>query len=231
MTPSAHATGPESVGAASHPPRAQAEHRALRRHRELLAVLAEPGPRATRPLDALGELAALRTHLDRVERQLIHQARDRGASWARIATALGLASRQAAEQRLLRLTAASGGVPGPDREPGPVRAARRHQRTLDARAGRIVGDLRAAVLAAGRRIDADPGRAGRHPRTGLARATLALAGDAPPGALVDLATLAVRDLDGVPPELLRPALRKAVDRLRRALVAATPKADPGSTVG
>jgi hypothetical protein len=255
MTPLDRATGPAPTAATPHSTPAQAEHRALRRHRELLVALAEPGPQAARPLDALGELAALRTHLDQVERQLIHQARDRGTSWARIATALGLASRQAAEQRLLRLTAATGGAPGPDRgpapdrlpapargstahrgpapdrEPGPVRAARRYQRTHDTRAGRAVGDLRAAVLAAGRRIDADPDRAGRHPRTGLARATLTLAGDAPPGALVDLATLAVRDLDGVPPERLGPALRKAVDRLRQALAAATPTADRGSTVG
>jgi hypothetical protein len=54
-------------------------------------------------LAALELLRALRTELDSWEPELIATARDRGASWADLATALGLASRQAAERRYLRL--------------------------------------------------------------------------------------------------------------------------------
>jgi hypothetical protein len=54
-------------------------------------------------LDALEALHRLREQLASWEPLLIEAARDAGASWARIAPALGVTSRQAAERRYLRL--------------------------------------------------------------------------------------------------------------------------------
>ncbi|MFF0341255.1 hypothetical protein [Kribbella sp. NPDC004875] len=64
------------------------------------------GRDAAGPDDVLTALAGLRAVQDRLatwEPLLIGAARARGASWAAIAPALGLASRQAAERRYLRL--------------------------------------------------------------------------------------------------------------------------------
>lgn len=54
-------------------------------------------------LDALVLLRHLRAELESWEPRLIAAARHRGASWAELAPALGVASRQAAERRYLRL--------------------------------------------------------------------------------------------------------------------------------
>lgn len=54
-------------------------------------------------LAALAELRAIQDQLAAWEPVLIGAARDRGASWTAIAPALGVASRQAAERRYLRL--------------------------------------------------------------------------------------------------------------------------------
>lgn len=85
--------------------------------------------RATRAdiLDGLAELRALMQEVSRWEPLLIRAARDRGASWAEIAPALGLASRQAAERRFLRLEHQAGhaGLTGDQRV----------QATRDRRAG------------------------------------------------------------------------------------------------
>lgn len=54
-------------------------------------------------LEALSDLRILQEQLAAWEPLLIGAARDRGTSWAAIAPALGLASRQAAERRYLRL--------------------------------------------------------------------------------------------------------------------------------
>jgi hypothetical protein len=76
--------------------------------------------------DLLAALARLRAVQDRLaawEPLLIGAARSRGASWAAIAPALGVASRQAAESRYLRLNshaADPGGMTGEQR----VQAAR-----------------------------------------------------------------------------------------------------------
>ncbi|GAA2687034.1 MULTISPECIES: hypothetical protein [Actinosynnema] len=75
---------------------------------------------ATRVLDALVSLRELREELAQWEPELIAAARDAGISWAELALALGLASRQAAERRYLRLREA-----GPDSTAeGRVRAER-----------------------------------------------------------------------------------------------------------
>lgn len=70
---------------------------------------------------ALTALHELREHLAAWEPRLIEAARARGVSWARLAPALGVTSRQAAERRYLRLRPAA--EEGLNREQR-VRAAR-----------------------------------------------------------------------------------------------------------
>ncbi|ALL79700.1 hypothetical protein AD006_31600 (plasmid) [Pseudonocardia sp. EC080610-09] len=54
-------------------------------------------------LDQLGQISRRRAAIDRAEYSLISAARANGAGWNDVATALGLGSRQAAEQRFTRL--------------------------------------------------------------------------------------------------------------------------------
>ena len=64
------------------------------------------GPDTVSSVDVLAALTELRVVQDRLaawEPLLIGAARDRGVSWAAIAPAIGVASRQAAERRYLRL--------------------------------------------------------------------------------------------------------------------------------
>ncbi|WP_217281827.1 HSP18 transcriptional regulator [Kibdelosporangium persicum] len=72
----------------------------------LVRRVAEGGdqPTSAELLAALVVLRQVRDDLARWEPELISAARDQGASWAAIAPALGLASRQAAERRYLRLS-------------------------------------------------------------------------------------------------------------------------------
>lgn len=77
-------------------------------------------------LDALDALHELRSQLLAWEPTLIETAREAGASWARLAPALGVTSRQAAERRYLRLR--------PARDEGLTRE-QRIQATRDERAG------------------------------------------------------------------------------------------------
>ncbi|MFY1671004.1 hypothetical protein ACN27G_13695 [Plantactinospora sp. WMMB334] len=67
-------------------------------------------------LAALALLRQLRTELESWEPRLIAAARERGASWAELAPALGVASRQAAERRYLRLRPATEEVPRQTRD-------------------------------------------------------------------------------------------------------------------
>jgi hypothetical protein len=76
--------------------------------RMLNLVTAAAGPDSERTpveqtLAALAALRELRTRLDAWEPELIAAARAGGASWAVLAPVLGVASRQAAERRYLRL--------------------------------------------------------------------------------------------------------------------------------
>lgn len=59
-------------------------------------------------LDALALLRWAQAELESAEHRLITAARDAGVSWQALAPALGVASRQAAERRYLRLTPATG---------------------------------------------------------------------------------------------------------------------------
>lgn len=51
------------------------------------------------PLDRLDLLAQVEGHIDAAIRGTVAEARERGASWQQIANALGLSSKQAAQQR------------------------------------------------------------------------------------------------------------------------------------
>jgi hypothetical protein len=118
-------------------------------------------PSAAELLAALVVLRQLRDDLARWEPQLITAARELGTSWASIAPALGLASRQAAERRYLRLSPLpSGTTVGEDRvrEVRDQRAgdravnewAQKNAAALRQLAGQIIGlpDMRPRKLAA-----------------------------------------------------------------------------------
>jgi hypothetical protein len=155
-------------------------------------------------LDDLRGIRARRAELDAEELELIDRARRSGATWPEIAAALGLGSRQAAEQRRLRLARAA------ERDSLPRRAE------LDQAYGRSASDLRKCAVELHRRIGADRRWDGRFRRAALVRETLAAAPDAPAGALHDLVTAVLADLAAAEVPALPGPQRAAVDRLRRA---------------
>ncbi|GIF21147.1 DNA-binding transcriptional MerR regulator [Actinoplanes tereljensis] len=157
----------------------------------------------------LSELRAIperRASLEADELALIDRARRAGATWAEIAEALGLTSRQAAEQRRLRLAATL----------RPVR------RDLDRAYGEKLSDLRAAAVELHRRIGADRRWDRRFVRAALVRETLAAAPEAPGGGLYSLVDAALSDLAEAEPALPGPT-RAAIARLRAAVEAASPQ--------
>jgi hypothetical protein len=184
--------------------------------RTLLAAARADDP--ANALDALPLLATLRNRLDQSERALIESARAGGTSWATIATTLGLASRQAAEQRFLRLTAATTAAtrtPRTTRDIAPARAGRKRQRSADTHHGPQITTIRAATRTLLRRIQADDAWNTRFTRAPLARATLEMAADAAPGALFALSTSALDDLPK--PTDLPPAIAEAAEALKQSL--------------
>jgi hypothetical protein len=92
-----------------------------------LELLEDPGALeaadAAQVLATLTTLHRLRAYFDQWEPVLVDAARDRGVTWAEIAPTLGLASRQAAERRYLRLKPHAADRPGITRE-DRVQAAR-----------------------------------------------------------------------------------------------------------
>jgi hypothetical protein len=161
-------------------------------------------------LSELREIPTRRALLDAAELELIDRARREGATWPEIAEALGLASRQAAEQRRLRLARAA------------ERALRPLRDELDQGYAQSVPGLRQSAVDLHRRIGADRRWDHRFTRAVLVRETLAAAPDAPAGALFDLVTAVLADLaaPGVP--VFPEPLRSAVDHLRTSLAAAKP---------
>ncbi|MFF0316874.1 hypothetical protein ACFYPH_19875 [Micromonospora sp. NPDC005252] len=143
----------------------------------------------TTPLAGLAEVRAARAHLDEREAELIDRARHDGATWAQVATALGLGSRQAAEQRRQRLAAA--------------RRARRHD--LDRGYPSQIAALRGAVADLGRWIATDRRWDSRFPRAALVRSTVEAALDAAPGSLYALALHLRADLEAADDRLPPPA--------------------------
>ncbi|WP_312034447.1 hypothetical protein [Actinoplanes sp. TBRC 11911] len=159
-------------------------------------------------LAELRAVPAARARLDAEELALIDRARREGATWADIADALGLTSRQAAEQRRLRLaTAASAGV----------------RAELDRAYGQGIAGLRAAAAELHRRVGADRRWDRRFVRAALVRETLEASADAPGGSLFSLAAAVVGDLSPEVTAALPGPSRAAVGRLRAALEAAAPQ--------
>jgi hypothetical protein len=109
---------------------------------------------------------------------LIDRARYQGATWAQIADVLGLASRQAAQQRRERL----------------VGSAQARRRALDERYSAQIAALRVGVAELDRWIGVDRHWVSRFPRAGLVRDTVTAAADASPGSLYALAVHVVADL-------------------------------------
>ncbi|GAA4599863.1 hypothetical protein BJY16_003234 [Actinoplanes octamycinicus] len=161
-------------------------------------------------LSGLRGIPARRARLDAEELALIDQARRDGVTWPAIAEALGLASRQAAEQRRHRLAQAA------ERESRPSRLQ------LDSGYGESPTHLRESVTELHRRIGADRRWDARFPRAALVRETLAAAPDAPPGALYDLAAQALADLTGPGVPRFPAPLRAALTRLEASFAAASP---------
>lgn len=133
--------------------------------------------------------------------ELIDRARHQGATWAQIAAALGLASRQAAQQRHQRLAAAA--------------RSRRHD--LDLAYAPRIATLRGAVADLHRWIEADRRWESRFVRARLVRGTVSAALEAEPGSLYALASHIAADLDGAGLERLPRPVRVAAATLRPAL--------------
>ena len=154
----------------------------------------------------LADVPAARARLDAAELALIDRARRGGATWAEIARTLGLASRQAAEQRRHRLAA----------------AVLRPPAGLDDAYGERIAALREAAVDLHRRIGADRRWDRRFTRAALVRETLAAVPGAPAGSLFALAGDVVADLGAEAAAGLPGPARAAVERLRGALAAAYP---------
>lgn len=109
-------------------------------------------------LQALVALRELRALLDEWEPQLIGAARAAGASWAELAPALGVASRQAAERRYLRLhrTGAEDGGTTQDQRVQAVRDRRAGDRAVSAWAREHGADLRQLAGQVSALTDLDP---------------------------------------------------------------------------
>jgi hypothetical protein len=174
----------------------------------IVETLSRPSPMSMPA--ALAAIAARRAALDDLERRVIDASRDVGLSWSDIAAALGLHSRQAAEQRRLRLGEAD--------DIKAARSRRRRIRSDDAHAGAAVTRLRHAAAQLADAIDVHAPRT-HESASRLAQQTLRAAADGPPGALVDLVRHALADLDRIPrttPSGLGPAIRAARTALNAA---------------
>ncbi len=99
----------------------------------------DAGPHSV--LAALVRLREVREQLAGWESGLIESARDAGASWADLAGPLGVASRQAAERRYLRLRPGAAGSTGDERVEA-TRATRAADRNVSAWARDNAADLR-----------------------------------------------------------------------------------------
>jgi hypothetical protein len=101
----------------------------------------EPAPTPQQALASLLLLRELREQLADWETGLIESARSAGASWADLAAPLGVASRQAAERRYLRLRPGAVGSTGEERV-NATRSRRAADRTVNTWARTEAADLR-----------------------------------------------------------------------------------------
>ncbi|MFE5678819.1 HSP18 transcriptional regulator [Streptomyces erythrochromogenes] len=123
----------------------EAIHQAVEEaHRSSAGAGAAPTTEGSGPEQALAALRMLREIRERLsgwESVLIETARGEGASWADLAGPLGVASRQAAERRYLRLRPGAAGSTGEQRVQA-TRDARAADRTVTAWARDNAADLR-----------------------------------------------------------------------------------------
>ncbi|MFD8549911.1 type III effector protein [Streptomyces sp. NPDC059649] len=105
------------------------------------ASAAAEGSRVEQALASLLLLREVRERLATWETGLIETAREAGASWADLAGPLGVASRQAAERRYLRLRPGAAGTTGEQRVKA-TRDRRAADRTVTAWARHNAADLR-----------------------------------------------------------------------------------------
>jgi hypothetical protein len=174
-------------------------------------------PSAAELLAALVVLRELRDDLTRWEPALITAARELGASWASIAPALGVASRQAAERRYLRMNPSTLGTANGEDRIREVRDRRAGDRAVSEWARRNSSVLRQL---AGQVI----GLPGHRPR----KLTSALSQDDPVALLAPLAGVRER-LRATHPELAARigALTDQVDQLRADTSAARARGTSG----
>lgn len=180
--------------------------------RWITSVLESDEPSRAAVNTSLTLVGGLRRDLNRLEHRLIGLARGGGAGWQEIAASLGLRSRQAAEQRYLRLDA--------DAEPelAAVRKRMARRREMDARADPRAARLRTAAGALIDELEQAVRRAdGGNAVAALALSTVRIAVDSEAGALCDLVAQAVDDLNGLPPGLRSDALARAVAEAGGAL--------------
>jgi hypothetical protein len=160
-------------------------------------------------LAGLEVLRRLREEIAAWEPELITAAREQGASWARIAPALGVTSRQAAERRYLRLRPSAGGeITGEER----VRATR------DQRAGdRAVAGWARANSASLRRLAGQVSASAGLGADAQARVDDALAAD-DPAALVSPLVDANAELRAAHTDLAAEidTMSRQTDKVRRA---------------
>ncbi len=98
---------------------------------------------------ALGSVHALRDEIAAWEPELVRAARLQGATWESLAPALGVASRQAAERRFLRLEPSSGGEQTAEDRVRATRARRAGDRAVVGWARDNAGLLRQLAVQVG----------------------------------------------------------------------------------
>ncbi|MFD3356611.1 type III effector protein [Streptomyces fradiae] len=169
-------------------------------------------PAAEEALAALLLLREVRRQLADWEPALIEAARAAGVSWADLAGPLGVASRQAAERRYLRLRPGGGHGTTADQRVKATRDRRAADRSVSAWARRNAADLRQL---AGQITALDD--LARQARSPIGRLTEALAGDDAAGLIGPLADTGPH-LRGRHPELAARVedVSRRTDELRRA---------------
>ncbi|MFI6584629.1 type III effector protein [Embleya sp. NPDC050493] len=158
----------------------------------------EPARADQGPEQALASLLLLREIRERLagwESGLIETARDAGASWADLAQPLGVASRQAAERRYLRLRPGPAGSTGEERVTA-TRERRAADRAATARARDNAADLRRLAGQITALTDLPVGS-----RAPVGRLDQALGGD-DPAALIDPLTATRPHLTARHPDLV-----------------------------
>jgi hypothetical protein len=110
--------------------------------RAVVVAAREGGAEREQLLYALAALRAVRDELGAWEPELISAARSNGTSWAALAPALGVASRQAAERRYLRLHPSDTGEATGEARVDAQRDKRAGDRAVGEWARRNAGSLR-----------------------------------------------------------------------------------------